>query len=68
MARRVVVEIELAEGVKLEEVLKGVKYRVLRGGLWESVEKVRNRYVEALGGLSSLEEYERLEEELWRGE
>lgn len=68
MTRRVVVEIELADDVKLEELLKGVKYRVLRGGLWESIEKVRRRHVEKLGGSSSLEEYEQLEEELWRGE
>ena len=68
MARKVVVEIELAEDVKLEELLRGVKYRVLRRGLWESIEKVRERYIEKLGGLSSLEEYEQLEEELWQEE
>ena len=68
MARKVVVEIELAEDVKLEELLRGVKYRVLRRGLWESIEKVRERYVEKLGGLSSLEEYEQLKEELWQEE
>jgi hypothetical protein len=68
VVRRVVVEIELADDVKLEELLRGVKYRVLRGGLWESIEKVRKRYMEKLGGSSSLEEYEQLEEELWQGE
>ena len=68
MARKVVVEIELAEDVKLEELLRGVKYRVLRRGLWESIEKVRERYIEKLGGLSSLEEYDQLEEELWQEE
>ena len=68
VARKVVVEIELAEDITLEELLRGVKYRVLRKELWESIEKVRNRYIEILGGLSSLEEYEQLEEELWREE
>lgn len=68
VARKVVVEIELAEDITLEELLRGVKYRVLRKELWESIEKVRNRYIEILGGLSSLEEYEQLEEELWQEE
>ncbi len=66
MARRVVVEIELAEDVELEELLRGVKHRVLRGGLWESIENVRKKHVEKLGGVSSLKEYEQLEEELWQ--
>jgi len=68
VARRVVVEIELADGMDLEELLRGVKYRVLRGGLWESIEKVRRRHMGKLGGPSSPEEYEQLEEELWREE
>ena len=68
MARRVVVEIELADGMELEELLRGVKYRVLRGGLWERIEKVRKRHIGKLGGPGSLEEYEQLEEELWQKE
>ena len=65
VARRVIVEIELGENARLEDLLKDVKYRVLREELWSSVRKVREKYVEKLGGLSSLEEYEELEEEVW---
>lgn len=65
VARRVIVEIELGENARLEDLLKGVKYRVLREGLWSSVRRVREKYIERLGGLSSLEEYEELEEEVW---
>ena len=61
----VVVEIELGEDTRLEDLLRGVKYRVLRGGLWSSIRRVREKYVERLGGLSSLNEYEELEEEVW---
>ena len=65
VARRVIVEIELGENARLEDLLKDVKYRVLREELWSSVRRVREKYVERLGGLSSLEEYEELEEEVW---
>ena len=65
MARRVVVEIELPDNTDLEKLLRGVKYRVIRGGLWDNIEEVRRRHLDKLGGPSSLEEYRRLEEELW---
>ncbi len=41
MVRKVVVEIELEEGTNLEDMLRGVKHRVLREGLWDEVQKVR---------------------------
>ncbi len=68
VTRKVVVEIELADNIKLEELLKDVKYRVIREGFWDSIEEVRKRHMNKLGGLSSLGEYEQLEEELWQGE
>ena len=39
VARKVIVEIELTEDIKLEELLGGVKYRVLRRELWESIDE-----------------------------
>ena len=64
VARKVVVEIEVPEGVELGDLLKGVKYRVL-GDRGERIREVRRRYIKTLGGYSSLEEYKKLEEETW---
>ena len=65
MTRRVVVEIELGDDEKLENVIRGARYRVLRRSLWEGLERLREKHVARLGGTSSLEEYQQLEEELW---
>ncbi len=67
MVRKVVVEIELEEGTNLEDMLRGVKHRVLREGLWDEVQKVR-RDIEKLGGPSNCEEFKQLGEELLREE
>ena len=49
MPRRVVVEIELGEGESLEELLKGVKYKVLAERPWAARED-RGRAVERFYG------------------
>ena len=67
MVRKVVVEIELEEGTNLEDMLRGVKHRVLREGLWDEVQQVR-RDIEKLGGPSNCEEFKQLGEELLREE
>jgi len=53
-----------------EEVLRGLKYRVVGSGVgvWERIARVRARHVRVLGGPSNMEEYGSLEEELWIGE
>ena len=54
MARKVAVEVELPEGVELEDLLKGVKYRVL-GERAERRRKILEEYTGILGEASSRE-------------
>ncbi|MCE4623065.1 MAG: hypothetical protein F7B19_07135 [Desulfurococcales archaeon] len=68
VAKKIIVELELPDDARLEDLLKGVKYKVIKDSLRDKIRKVREKHVDKLGGPSDLDEYKILEEELWRDE
>lgn len=41
MAKKIIVELELPNDARLEDLLKGVKYKVLKDSVWDKIRKVR---------------------------
>ena len=63
MAKKILVEIELPEGKSLEEILRGVSYRVV--SRVEERRKVLEKYVGILGEAKS-EELDEIAQEAWK--